>query len=111
METTQATSEAWVVWITAPPQQAEALARGIVEQSLAACVQQLPIQSTYRWQGRVCAEAEVLLLCKTMRRCYPQLEQYVLAHHPYETPQILATPLSAGLPSYLEWLQEQTKAP
>lgn len=108
MTNSLATSDAWVVWITAPPRDAAALARGIVEQSLAACVQQLPMQSTYRWQGQVCTDDEVLLLCKTVSHRYPDLERYILANHPYATPQILATPVQAGLPAYLDWLKEQT---
>lgn len=108
MTKTQATSDAWVVWITVPPQHAAAMARGIVEHSLAACVQQLPMHSVYRWQGQVCSDAEVLLLCKTVSGRYADLERYVLDNHPYQTPQILATPVSAGLPAYLAWLEEQT---
>ncbi|MFN0087454.1 MAG: divalent-cation tolerance protein CutA [Blastocatellia bacterium] len=84
---------------------AERLARILVERHLAACVQLLPsITSIYRWQGNVERATEILLLIKTTAAAYPQLEADILANHPYQTPEILALPVVEGLADYLNWL-------
>lgn len=85
------------------------LASALVEQRLAACVSCLPARSTYRWQGEVTADDEVLLIIKTVQHRYPALEQSLLELHPYELPEILAVPVSAGLPDYLAWVAESTR--
>ena len=94
---------------TAPDRaQAEALARGLVEQGLAACVQLLPIDSVYRWEGQVQSAAEVLLLIKTRAERVEAVTAALAAAHPYETPQIIAVPITAGLPAYLAWIDAAT---
>ena len=87
---------------------ARTIARRLVESGLAACVQALPIESTYRWKGEVVEEFELLLLVKTRRELYEQVEQAVTAAHPYETPEVVMLPVVAGLPAYLAWLVEST---
>lgn len=88
---------------------AEKIAQALVEQRLAACVQILgPIRSTYRWQGKIESAHEWLCLVKTRRDLYPQVEQAIKAIHPYETPEILALPVIAGNPDYLQWLDDST---
>ena len=93
------------------PDQASAakLAAVLIEQRLAACVNVLsPCTSVYRWQGQVETAAEVLVFIKTTRARYPALEAAIRAHHPYELPEIIAVPLVAGLPAYLEWVRTET---
>lgn len=90
---------------------AERLARHLVEQRVAACVNQLaPCSSTYRWQGAVETATEVMLLIKTTRAAYADLEQLIRAAHPYELPEIIALPVAAGLPGYLTWVGQETES-
>ena len=93
------------------PDQASAqkLAAILIEQRLAACVNvQSPCTSVYRWQGNVETATEVPVFIKTTREHYPALEQAIKANHPYELPEIIAVPLVAGLPAYLEWVRTET---
>lgn len=88
---------------------AEALARRLVEARLAACVNILaPCRSVYRWQDKVESAAEVPLLIKVRRAAYPALENAIRAAHPYELPEIVAVPVSVGLPAYLDWVRTET---
>ena len=85
------------------------LAQRLVEERVAACVNQLaPCTSTYRWQGNVETATEIPLLIKTTRAAYPRLEQFICAAHPYELPEIIAVPVTAGLPAYLDWVTRET---
>lgn len=85
------------------------LARQIVESNAAACVNQLaPCTSTYRWQGNIENACEVPLLIKTTQAAYPRLEALIRAAHPYELPEIIAVPVSSGLPAYLDWVSQET---
>ncbi len=87
---------------------AQQLARQIIEQRAAACVNQLaPCTSTYRWQEKIETASEVPLLIKTTTDAYPALEALILALHPYELPEIIAVPVSAGLPAYLCWVRQE----
>lgn len=88
---------------------AEALATALVEQGLAACVNiQAPCRSVYRWQGAVEAADEVPLLIKTSSAGYAALEAAIRAAHPYELPEVIAIPITQGLPDYLAWIAAQT---
>lgn len=100
--------------LTNVPQQAlaDSLARSLVEQGLAACVNILgPVASVYRWQGQIEQASEIPLLIKTTQARYRELEQAILQAHPYEVPEIVALPLAAGLPAYLAWMQQETARP
>src|ERR1035437_464748 len=89
---------------------AQALASSLIEQRLAACVNILaPCRSVYRWQGKIEAAEEVPLLIKTTAERYAALELAIRAQHPYELPEIVAVPLSGGLPAYLSWVAEETR--
>jgi periplasmic divalent cation tolerance protein len=91
-------------------EQAETIAQVLIEAEFAACVQILPpMTSVYRWQGRVEKATEHLLLIKTLRTSYPVVETTLKAHHPYQTPEIIALPIAAGAEDYLAWLAESVK--
>lgn len=88
---------------------AESLARAVIEQRLAACANVMaPCTSVYRWQGEVETAAEVPLFIKTTRERYAALEAAIKAQHPYELPEIIAVPVSAGLAGYLNWVATET---
>lgn len=88
---------------------AQALARALVEERLAACVNVLaPARSVYRWQGKLETAEEVPLLIKTVAARYEALAAAIVAGHPYDTPEIVAIPISHGLPSYLSWIEAET---
>mgnify|MGYP001764844512 CR=1 FL=1 len=96
-----------VVLTTVPDEAgAETLARQIVEAGLGACAQLEPIRSVYRWHGQTCVEPEWRLIIKTTVASYPRLETFIRARHPYELPQIVMLPISAGAPDYLQWVAE-----
>jgi periplasmic divalent cation tolerance protein len=104
-------TEALVVITTTETQQdAERLAHLLVERELAACVQILPpVISIYRWQGKVEKAAESLLLIKTTREAYPELETAIRENHSYQTPEIIALLVEAGSDGYLDWLRASIK--
>jgi len=101
-------SEPIVVLMTAANrEEAGRIAEALVEASLAACVQILPeIQSIYRWQGKIARESEVLLLAKTIREKFVELDQVVRDIHSYETPEIVALSVNAVSEPYLNWLMD-----
>ena len=99
-------AEAIVVFITTGnSEEAARLADLLIEQRLAACVQILPeVESVYRWQGKIERQKEVLVIAKSTRARFLDLEREVRAIHSYDTPEIVALPLTAGSEPYLEWL-------
>jgi periplasmic divalent cation tolerance protein len=103
-------TEILVVMTTLPDQaSAEQTARLLVEIGAAACVSLFaPCTSIYRWQGEVETSSEIPLMIKTTREAYPILEQRLKECHPYELPEILAIPIAAGLPGYLQWVIRET---
>ena len=100
------TSEPIIVLMTAASyDEASRIAETLVGARLAACVQILPeIGSVYRWQGEVQREKEILLLAKTVASRFDELESQVRAMHSYETPEIVALPMTATSEPYLKWL-------
>ncbi|MGN6519241.1 MAG: divalent-cation tolerance protein CutA [Dokdonella sp.] len=83
------------------------IARALVDEQLAACVQVLPgMTSTYRWKGAVHVDAEVLLLAKTVRARLDAVSARIAALHPYEVPELLALDVVDGAPGYLTWLEQ-----
>jgi periplasmic divalent cation tolerance protein len=86
---------------------AERLARALVEERLVACVNLVgPIRSIYRWEGKVCDEAEVLLICKTTPERMADLRTRLPQLHPYQTPEVLALTSSEVSARYGAWLRE-----
>lgn len=89
---------------------AENLAHALVESGAAACVNVLAgCRSIYRWQGTVETAAEIPLLIKTTAANYARVEEIVRAQHPYDLPELIATPITHGLPAYLRWLATETE--
>jgi uncharacterized protein involved in tolerance to divalent cations len=105
-------SQPIVVLMTAPStEEAARISEMLVGQKLAACVQALPgMQSIYVWKGEVQRDAEVLMLAKTTRSNFAELERQVRAIHSYDTPEIVAVPIVSGSKSYLDWLVEACEA-
>jgi periplasmic divalent cation tolerance protein len=95
---------------TETKEQAQKIARYLVEQKLAACVQITgPIESTYRWKDKVETSTEWLCLVKTREILFEKVEAAIKKLHSYETPEIIAIPIVRGSKEYLNWLHEQTK--
>ena len=103
--------EAIVVLLTAANgEEAVRLADMLIGAHLAACVQILPeMESVYRWEGKIERQPEILLLAKTTRSKFDELEKEVRALHSYETPEIIALSIVAGSAPYLEWLRASLK--
>ena len=88
------------------------LASALVEQRLAACATILPgVVSIYRWQDKVEAADELILLIKTAATAYDALEEALRRLHPYELPEVIAVPIDRGLPAYLAWVDESLRTP
>ena len=87
---------------------AQKIVSTVLEKKLAACAQIIgPITSTYWWKGKIETSEEWLCVMKTKANLYEELEKAIRQVHPYEVPEILATPVVAGYKSYLDWLNEQ----
>ena len=99
-------SEMLVIMCTCPDEAtASKLAGGLVEEQLAACVNILPgIRSIYRWQGKISNDAEVLMVIKSLASRFEELESWLLEHHPYDIPEIVALPVSCVSAEYHAWI-------
>jgi periplasmic divalent cation tolerance protein len=88
---------------------ADRLAKALIEQGCAACVNILaPCVSVYRWQGALERSAEIPLLIKTTQSHYAAVESVIRKLHSYELPEIIAVPVVRGLPAYLAWVESET---
>jgi periplasmic divalent cation tolerance protein len=103
-------SEFVVVLVTVGSRaEGETIARRLVDERLAACVNVVgPMRSIYTWQGRTADEEEYLLVIKSRREIFAALETRVRALHSYEVPEVVALPVVAGSAPYLEWLRAST---
>lgn len=89
---------------------AEKLTLALIESRAAACVNILPAcRSTYRWRGAVETADEIPLLIKTTAANYALVEEIVCTQHPYDVPELIAIPITYGLPAYLGWLAAETE--
>ncbi|MGQ9505480.1 MAG: divalent-cation tolerance protein CutA [Thermogutta sp.] len=111
MSVSSMNAQALQVFVTFPTREsAEDVAQGLVNERLAACVQILgPVKSIYRWQGQVESADEWLCLIKTSQVVFADVVSFVKSRHPYEVPEIVAVPICAGIPSYLQWLFESLR--
>jgi periplasmic divalent cation tolerance protein len=98
-----------VLLAACPPDEAAAIARTLVGERWAACVNIIEnVTSIYRWKGELCEEGERLLVVKTARNCAPGLIGRLKEIHPYEVPEILVLPVEAGNPAYIEWVARES---
>src|SRR5262249_49880501 len=103
-------TDAIVILSTAPDaEKAAEIARALVEDHLAACVNIVPgVRSIYRWEGKLADDAEVLCVIKTARDRFDQVCARIKALHPYSVPEIIALPVVQGFAPYLEWVRGST---
>jgi periplasmic divalent cation tolerance protein len=88
---------------------AKLLARQIVEEQLAACCNIVPaVTSIYRWKDELCEDQECLVVMKTTETRYTELSKFILQQHPYETPELIALPITESTQEYLSWVIKQT---
>jgi periplasmic divalent cation tolerance protein len=98
-----------VVTTVDSPDDADRIGRELVERRLVACFQVIgPIRSTYRWRGGIERSEEWLCLAKTTTERFDELAAQLAALHPYETPEIIATPIVGGHSDYLDWISTET---
>ena len=109
----RAASQSALLVLTALPQReaAESLARELLAARLAACIQiGATVRSLYHWHGEIETADETPMAIKTSAALYPRLEAAIRARHPYELPEIVAVPITHGLPAYLDWIAAETAA-
>jgi periplasmic divalent cation tolerance protein len=100
-----------VVTTVSTAQEAQILARALVEKRLAACVQVEPgLVSHYRWQGKLCEDSELRLTVKTLPEMASALLAFLGEHHPYELPQFLGTVMEASA-EYAQWVRGEVAPP
>ncbi len=106
-----AAGQVLVILVTAKNQkEAVKIASAMVTANLVACANIVPaVQSIYRWKGKIVKGREVLIILKSTKARYPALEQAIKGLHSYETPEIIALFVSAGLDRYLEWVASETR--
>ena len=99
-----------IIIITTCPnlEESRTLARSLVEKKLAACVQLGAIESVYRFEGKVEDEKEYRLYIKTKRDLFDEVKEFILKHHSYKLPQIVAISIVDGFDKYLQWIDENT---
>lgn len=104
------TDDVRICMISIPRDEARSFAKKLVEERLVACVNILPrMESFYWWEDRVLSDEEALLMAKTTAEKYPDLQRYVIDHHPYEIPELLSLAVDEGLPDYLAWVKVETE--
>lgn len=101
-------SNTLIAFCTCPDEEtARGIAGTVVAEGLAACVNIIgPVRSVFSWEGEVSDESELLLLAKTTEAAYPGLEARITALHPYDVPEVIAAPVTAGSRAYLDWVAD-----
>ena len=104
-------SDPMVVLVTCgSEEEATKIANSLVEERLAACVNIIsPVRSIYRWEGKIWDEKEWMLIIKTQKKRFEELEKKIKSLHSYAVPEIIALPVVEGFASYLKWLEEMTE--
>jgi periplasmic divalent cation tolerance protein len=95
---------------TSSKAEAETIARALLAQHLAACIQVTQIQSYYTWKDSINVDNEQLLLIKCKQIDFAEIQQCIIANHSYEVPEIIQIPITAGLPGYLDWISAVTRS-
>ena len=106
------TTSTILVFITASSaEEAENIAKSLVEDKLVACVNIIPqIKSIYWWEGKICNDEEVMLISKTKQSLFTAVMDRVKSLHSYEVPEIISFPISEGSPDYLKWIEKVTES-
>ncbi|OQX93016.1 MAG: hypothetical protein B6D58_00180, partial [candidate division Zixibacteria bacterium 4484_95] len=97
-----------IVFVTCRPDDAEKIARVLVEERFAACVNIIPVKSVYHWRDELCRDEESLLVIKSNSGIYKRLEKRIKDIHPYDVPEIVAVKTEAVEDEYLKWVLKQT---
>ena len=100
-----------VIMVTAASRrECRKIARRLIEEKLAACVNiTQPIQSVYRWEGKINHGKEFLMFIKTTRDLFPQVRAEIALIHSYHTPEIICLPIIDGSPNYLQWVADSVR--
>jgi periplasmic divalent cation tolerance protein len=100
-----------VIFVTAASRrEGKKIARHLVETKLAACVNiSQPMESIYRWEGKIADEREFLLIIKSTRELFPEIKAAISKIHSYRTPEIISLPIIDGSRNYLQWLSDSVK--
>ena len=97
-----------VAMVTIPRDEAASMAKGLVEERLAACVNIVPkMESVFWWEGKIQHDEESLLIIKTTQLKVEAMIGYVKENHPYDIPEIITLSLAEGLPDYLNWVIDE----
>ena len=86
--------------------EADGIARALVDERLAACVNIIPVRSCYLWEGKINLEGEELLIIKTEQSMVEQLMSRIIELHSYKVPEIIVLPIVDGYPPYLRWIAQ-----
>jgi periplasmic divalent cation tolerance protein len=97
-----------VILSTVPADNSITIARALLDRRLVACVNVIPVRSLYRWKGEFCDDEEHLLIAKTTQDTAEAVITEIKGMHPYEVPEIIVLPVTAGYAPYLEWLRQET---
>ncbi len=105
-------NEFFLVFTTVPDEKiAQKIAKGLIEERLAACVTiSASAQSYYRWEGKISKDREYVLFIKTKATLFSKLEKKIQEIHPYEVPEIIAIPILKGSTRYLDWIAKEPRA-
>jgi periplasmic divalent cation tolerance protein len=103
--------ELLLVLCTAPPAESIDIARFLLEERLAACVNRYAVNSTFWWEGEVAGEDEVLMVIKTEKRLFDAVKQTIEEMHPYEIPEIIGVPVVAASGEYSGWVHRVLRPP
>jgi len=96
-----------IILSTASPDNAKAIAKALVGERIAACVNMTSVSSYYHWKGEFCEDAETLLIIKTMDSKKSAVMEAIRRLHTYELPEMIVIPITGGFPPYLAWLAEE----
>ncbi|MEB3213951.1 MAG: divalent-cation tolerance protein CutA [Leptolyngbyaceae bacterium] len=88
-------------------EEAKAIANQLIEERLAACINILPVQSIYRWNGSICDDEEWQLIIKTDLTQFTSLQERAIALHSYDVPELIAIPVVQGYAPYLHWMIQE----